>query len=40
MHIYEFRYVKEHVEVFLDNVFLLSADTIGEALNELADQII
>lgn len=32
---YEFRYVRGHVEVFLDNVFQFSADTITEAQAEL-----
>jgi hypothetical protein len=33
--VYEFRYVRGHVEVFLDNVFQFSADTITEAQAEL-----
>ena len=32
---YEFRYVKGHVEVFLDGVFQFSADTMKEAEDEL-----
>lgn len=32
---YEFRWVRGHVEVFLDGEFLFSADTIHEAEQEL-----
>lgn len=35
---YEFRWVRgEHIEVFLNGVFQFSADSIQEALQELAD---
>lgn len=34
---YEYRYVKGHVEVFLDGVFILSADTKGEAYREILE---
>lgn len=33
---YEFRYVKGHVEVYLGGVFQFSADSISEAEEELA----
>lgn len=32
---YDFQYVKGHIEVRLDGEFILSADTIGEAMREL-----
>lgn len=32
---YQFKWVREHIEVFLDGRFLFSADSIGEALKEL-----
>ena len=32
---YEFRYIKGHIEVFLNGVFQLSADTLKEAEEEL-----
>ena len=32
---YEFRYVRGHVEVFLNGEFVLSADTKAEAIREL-----
>ena len=32
---YEFRYVRGHVEVFLYGEFVLSADTKAEAIREL-----
>lgn len=34
---YEFRYVKGHIEVFLNGVFQFSADTRKEAEDELQD---
>lgn len=34
---YEMRYVRGHVEVFLDGVFQFSADTEAEAHKELLD---
>lgn len=34
---YEFRFVRGHIEVFLDGVFQFSADTIREAQEELCD---
>lgn len=34
---YEFKCVRGHVEVYLDGVFLFSADSIGEAHQELTD---
>ena len=35
---YEFRYVKGHIEVFLDGEFQFSADTISEARKELEQE--
>ena len=35
---YEFRYVKGHIEVFLNGEFQFSADTIGEAHKELEQE--
>lgn len=32
---YDFKYVKDHVEVYLDGQFQFSADNIGEARREL-----
>lgn len=32
---YEFEWVRGHVEVFLDGVFRFSADTMKEAMDEL-----
>lgn len=32
---YEFRYVRGHIEVFLDGEFQFSADTMREAEDEL-----
>lgn len=32
---YQFKWVREHVEVFLDGVFQFSADSISEAIKEL-----
>lgn len=32
---YAFKYVKDHVEVYLDGKFQFSADSIGEARREL-----
>lgn len=32
---YEFRYVRGHIEVFLGGRFQFSADTIGEAYKEI-----
>lgn len=32
---YDFKYVKGHVEVYLDGVFQFSADDISEARREL-----
>ena len=32
---FEFRYVKGHIEVYLDGEFILSADTSREAREEL-----
>lgn len=34
---YEFKQVKGHVEVFLNGDFQFSADTIGEAKQEIED---
>lgn len=34
----EFRHVNGHIEVYLDGVFLLSADTIAEAMRELREE--
>lgn len=34
---YEFRYVRGHIEVFLNGVFQFSADTVSEAQEELQD---
>lgn len=34
---YEFRWVRGHVEIFLHNQFQFSADSIEEALRELND---
>lgn len=34
----EFRNVNGHIEVYLDGVFLLSADTIAEAMRELREE--
>lgn len=34
---YEFRYVRGHIEVFLNGVFQFSADTASEAQEELQD---
>lgn len=34
---YEFRRVKEHIEVFLDGVFQFSADTEQEAEREIEE---
>jgi len=36
MKMYEFRYVKGHVEVFLNGVFQFSADNMEEARREVA----
>ncbi len=33
---YEFRRVKEHIEVYLDGQFLFSADTMQEVRRELS----
>lgn len=33
----EFRHVRGHVEVFQNNQFLFSADTMSEALRELRE---
>jgi len=33
----EFRYVNGHVEVFLNGIFLFSADTKAEALREIEE---
>lgn len=35
-HMYEIEFVRGHVEVYLDGVFCFSADTRGEAEQELA----
>lgn len=35
---YEFRYVRGHIEVFLNGVFQFSADTVSEAQEELQEQ--
>lgn len=35
MYDYDFVWVREHVEVFLDGVFQFSADTMAEARKEL-----
>lgn len=35
---YEFRRVRDHIEVFLDGEFQFSADTMSEALAELNDE--
>lgn len=32
---YEFRHVRGHIEVYLNGVFILSADTMDEAKKEL-----
>lgn len=32
---YDFKYVKDHVEVYLDGRFQFSADNMGEAKREL-----
>lgn len=32
---YEFVYVRDHVEVFLNGIFQFSADTMGEARREV-----
>ncbi len=32
---YQFKWVRGHIEVFLDGVFQFSADTMKEALDEL-----
>lgn len=37
---YEFRNVKGHIEVFLDGKFQFSADTKGEALKEIKDELL
>lgn len=34
---YEFRRVREHIEVYLDGKFQFSADTMREAMEELED---
>jgi len=34
---YEYRWVFGHIEVYLDGVFVLSADTIHEAEQELEE---
>lgn len=33
---YEFRYVKGHIEVYLEGIFQFSADSVSEAEEELA----
>lgn len=35
---YEFKWVREHVEVFLDGKFQFSADTMSEARAEIMNQ--
>lgn len=35
---YEFRYIRGHVEVYLNGVFVLSADTMDEAKKELESE--
>ena len=35
---YEFRYVKGHIEVYLDGKFQFSADTMKEAREELENE--
>lgn len=35
---YEFRRVREHIEVFLNGEFQFSADTMREAMAELEDE--
>lgn len=35
---YEFRCVRGHIEVFLDDEFQFSADTMKEARDELAEE--
>lgn len=35
---YEFRRVREHIEVFLNGEFQFSADTMSEARAELEDE--
>ena len=35
---YEFRYVKGHIEVYLDEKFQFSADTMKEAREELENE--
>jgi hypothetical protein len=32
---YDYRYVKDHVEVYLDGKFQFSADNMSEAIREL-----
>lgn len=32
---YQFKWVREHIEVFLDGVFQFSADSISEAIKDL-----
>lgn len=34
---YEIKFVRGHVEVFLNGVFCFSADTMGEAEREIAE---
>lgn len=34
----EFRNVNGHIEVYFDGAFLLSADTIAEAIRELREE--
>ncbi len=35
---YEFRWVQDHIEVFLDGKFQFSADNMKEASEELEDE--
>jgi hypothetical protein len=35
MNNYEFRYVRGHVEVYLHDLFIFSADTMAEARKEI-----